>query len=348
MRYNIRICRIISLVVLFFMLMPFAAFAGTIDIDRDSKLTITYRDGDKPLSGAAFDLYLVADVDSDGKRTPAGAFKDYPVNFKSNDQNVWKELAMTLEGQIALRDDTKPVENGQIDADGKLVFGKERPLKPGLYLIIGHRHRQDGRIYTAQPFMVQLPSLDDIGNWDYDVTVNTKHESRPAGGGTSGGGGGGTSSSDISRKVLKVWNDDGNEQERPQSITVYLLRDGEVYDTVTLKQADNWRYEWPKLSNDYHWTVTEQVEGNYTVSVSQEGITYVVTNTYEEEFFDNPTPMGAAETPDEEIIEPGVPLSDKLPQTGQLWWPVAMLIASGMIFVIAGLILRRGENYGAE
>ncbi len=342
MRYNIRICRIISLVLLVFMLMPFAAFAGTIDTDRDSTLTITYRDGDKPLSGAAFDLYRAADIDSDGKRTPAGAFQEYPVDWKSNDQKAWKELATTLEGQIALRDDVKPVASGKTDADGRLEFGKESPLKPGLYLVIGHPHRQDGRIYTAQSFMVQLPSLDKKGDWMYDITVNTKHDSRPTGGG--GGGGGGTSQS-VSRKVLKVWNDDGSEQNRPQSVTVHLLRDGEIYDTVTLREADNWRYEWPNLSDKYHWTVAEQVEGDYYVSVSLEGITYVVTNTSEEEFPEDPVPGGSIEPPDEEFTEPGVPLGDKLPQTGQLWWPVCILITLGMGCIIAGLVLKRGESY---
>ena len=333
---------IISLILLLSMLMPFTAFAGTINVEKDSKLTILYQDNGKPLTGAGFDLYLVAHVDADGKRTPAAAFKDYKVNLKSNDQKVWKDLATTLEGLIALDSAVKPLESGKTDADGRLVFGKDKPLKPGLYLVIGHRHRQDGRIYTAQPFMVQLPSLDENGLWLYDITAAAKHESRPEGGGGGGGGGG---SADTSRKVLKVWNDAGNEQQRPESITVHLLRDGELYDTVTLQASNNWRYEWPKLSSNHHWTVAEKDAGSYYTSVSLEGITYVVTNTYEEEFEEPPTPGGSIEPPDEEFTEPGVPLGDKLPQTGQLWWPVLILITSGMLLVIAGLVLRRGEQY---
>ena len=126
---------------------------------------------------------------------------------------------------------------------------------------------------------------------------------------------------------------------------MHLLRDGEIYDTVTLREADNWRYEWPNLSDKYHWTVAEQVEGDYYVSVSLEGITYVVTNTSEEEFPEDPVPGGSIEPPDEEFTEPGVPLGDKLPQTGQLWWPVCILITLGMGCIIAGLVLKRGESY---
>ena len=46
--------------------------------------------------------------------------------------------------------------------------------------------------------------------------------------------------------VRKVWVDDG--VDRPDSITVQLLRDGEVYDKVELKQSNQWVYTWDDLS----------------------------------------------------------------------------------------------------
>ena len=36
---------------------------------------------------------------------------------------------------------------------------------------------------------------------------------------------------------------------------------------------------------------------------------------------------------------------EKLPQTGQLWWPVPVLSAAGLLFVIVGLLRRRGSRY---
>ena len=33
-----------------------------------------------------------------------------------------------------------------------------------------------------------------------------------------------------------------------------------------------------------------------------------------------------------------------LPQTGQLWWPVPVLAALGVMFVISGLLLRRSKE----
>lgn len=38
--------------------------------------------------------------------------------------------------------------------------------------------------------------------------------------------------------------------------------------------------------------------------------------------------------------------SGKLPQTGQLWWPVPMLIFVGLLCIVVGLIRRRGTNHG--
>ena len=61
----------------------------------------------------------------------------------------------------------------------------------------------------------------------------------------------------------------------------------------------------------------------------QEGITFVLTNTY----FGTQPP----ETPDKPS-EPG-----RLPQTGQFWWPALALAAAGLACVAVGLLRRRGS-----
>ncbi|MCI7808750.1 hypothetical protein MR626_05620 [bacterium] len=45
---------------------------------------------------------------------------------------------------------------------------------------------------------------------------------------------------------------------------------------------------------------------------------------------------------------PGNPSTpgEKLPQTGQLWWPVPVLLAAGLLFVVLGLVKRRGSGHG--
>ena len=59
------------------------------------------------------------------------------------------------------------------------------------------------------------------------------------------------------------------------------------------------------------------VPAGYTVTVTQEGTLFVVTNTY------------PGKTP------------PKLPQTGLLWWPVPLLACAGLALVLAGAGARR-------
>ena len=297
-----------------------ASAAGAIDLDRDVSLTISYQDGETPLFGAQFDLYLAATVDEAGELTPAENLAQLPVSFYCETQEEWAALATTLEGYV-LRDQILPLESGTTDDKGLLTFPKgEGRLTPGMYLVVGHRHMQNETYYDPASFLVMLPGLDEENEWIYDVTVKPKYESRPT-----------DHSGAVMRKVLKVWKDDGREALRPESIQVQLLRDGVVYETVTLNAENDWRYTWDNLDDSYQWTVVETEQEGYTVQVEQAGITFVLTNTY-----DGDVP----ETPD----TPDTPSKPKLPQTGQLWWPVPVLAAAGLLSCVVGLVRRRGAN----
>ena len=312
-----------------FLLLPLQALAaGSIDLNRDVSLTISYQDGNTPLVGAEFDIFLVATVDEYGELTTTKDFAQFNVNIRGKTDEAWRTLASTLEGYV-LRDGIAPTDSGKTNGEGYVSFPTAgKSLKAGLYFVLGHRHTQNGCRYDPAPFMVMLPGLDKENNiWVYDVTVNAKFDSSPI-----------PDKPDdykIDRKVLKVWADDGHEKDRPKEVIVQLLCDGKVYDTVTLNAANNWRYTWTALDDRYTWTIVEKELEGYTVEVTREGITFVVTNTCNE---NNPNEPTTPVTPD----EPSAPTTSKLPQTGQLWWPVPVLIAVGMLFVVIGLVRRRG------
>ncbi len=292
-----------------------AMAAETIDVDRNVSLTIAYQGNGETISGGVFDLYYVAAVSPQGEFTLAGDFAAYPVRVNELDAAGLRELAATLSGYVQ-RDDITPLDSGSTDAGGWLTFPcKQTGLAPGLYLVMGHPCSQNGYDYWPEPFVVCLPGQDgETGALNYDLAVVPKHDVPPEG-------------ETVTHKVLKVWDDDGGEDERPAEVTVQLLQDGDVYDTVALTAENNWRYTWDGLDASCVWNVVETVPEGYTVTVVQEGLTFVITNSMD-------------------VTTPVYPPDDDpdLPQTGQLWWPVPVLVAAGLFLILLGQVRRRGDN----
>lgn len=143
---------------------------------------------------------------------------------------------------------------------------------------MGRKLVKSGYTYTTEPFLVALPNLDRENNaWVYDVTATPKHtqtENPPA-----------PPAQTVERRVLKIWKDD-IPQSRPKEIVIQLLKDGVIYDTVTLNAVNNWRYTWEKLpaynkdGSKIVWSVVEKEPEGYTVLIAREGVTFTVTNTY--------------------------------------------------------------------
>ena len=110
-------------------------------------------------------------------------------------------------------------------------------------------------------------------------------------------------------KVKKVWNDDG--KTRPDSVTIQLENEDGVYDTVLLNSANNWKYEWKNMRADKDWNVKEiNIPADYKATYAAEGFDFTVTNT------------------------------SQLVQTGQVQWPVPVLVFAGAFLVCAGIIVK--------
>ena len=111
--------------------------------------------------------------------------------------------------------------------------------------------------------------------------------------------------------VTKVWVGD-RVSGRPASIIVHLTLDGKDYGPlVRLNYANHWSYTWENLPVG-NWSVREESSRRYTTTMTREGNTFTFTSTWK-----------------------------KIPQTGQLWWPVAAMSAAGVCLVGAGLLRRR-------
>ena len=104
-------------------------------------------------------------------------------------------------------------------------------------------------------------------------------------------------------KVTKVWDDNNNQDGlRPEAVSVSLLADEEVVETIDLNESNNWQYTFTDLpvkenGEDIVYTVTEntEIEG-YTTQITKNNVIaeageiqtvsapeYTITNTHETE-----------------------------------------------------------------
>ena len=361
------------------LLVPTAGAYARVDVDQPVSLTLNFYDKERSFAfeGMEVSIYKVLNMtdavrfipDADG---PFASYNDeinwqFPKEseirepgmteeaFETAWTNAWKEswdsLTSTLVNYLSADDSITPtatseVERVNVDTEGetgRVTFdmdSNEDALKPGVYLVIPAGITDGRYTYIPESYLVSLPNLDNDGNWDYSVAIQDKFErdyDPPGSGGTT-----------INRNVLKVWEDGGSE-DRPVSVTVRLLRDGEVFDEVELSEDNDWRYSWTGLSRDYEWTLVEvDVPGDYTVEIDRQGNTFVVTNTAAEEIEDPDTPLDPGPGPDDpgdptdptdpgtDIPDPDVPLDPGLPQTGTLWLPVQILTIAGILLFSLG------------
>ncbi len=392
---------------LFFVLPATALAAEVVSTKNDVSLTLEYVNGNEAISGAKFELYKLADINSSANLVPTEEFSSYLVNIDGTTAEEWDALSQTLLAYIR-RDALTPYDSGVTDKDGVLCFPNQRSsLKPGLYLVVGSQVVKDGKTYKCSPFIVSLPTYDEeFEDWTYDIVAEPKYDVEEP------------SSEKTERKVLKVWEGDEGIK-RPSSITVELLKDSEVFEKVLLTEENDWSHEWTELDKfndngtEIEWSVAETVPEDYTVLVEREKTTFVVKNTYspseppsgitertvqkvwDDDGYEKKRPnkitvyllrngdvfdsvvlseetgwsytWGELEMYDEDGEYITWSLSEQslsaytasvtlngytfvltnsykkpyLPRTGVVWWPVPMLAGGGLLFLTAGVLVKK-------
>lgn len=273
-----------------------------------------------PVDGMKVSLYRVADYEETGVFTRKGSFKDYSVSLEQESAEGWQGVANIL-ADYARRDAVEPDACILADTEKTVCF---TDLLRGLYLVTAtvEEKSEDGKtmVYEPQVSLIALPDAS-MGTDPYQVTAVLKYKKTEQSetSGTSG-------QSDTKLHVLKVWQKD-QEKDRPASIQVDLLRTDRngkttVADRKILNQENNWSYTWRYLSQQAQWSVTEtEIPTGYTVSSRWEGDTMILTNT------------AINQVKSEEVQNSN---KMKLPQTGQLWWPVPLLLLAGVFCLFIG------------
>jgi hypothetical protein len=109
--------------------------------------------------------------------------------------------------------------------------------------------------------------------------------------------------------IRKVWNTD-KSTEATKSVTIQLLRNGNVVKTATLNAQNNWQVTYSNMPESDAYSVREvDVPKGFTATYKQNGYVFTVTNTA------------------------------TLIQTGQVFWPIPVLAVGGMLFLAVGIML---------
>jgi hypothetical protein len=296
--------------------------------DEKVTLTVECKNHETALEGMPWDLYRIADIASDGSFSLTGQFSSYPVNLNDLNTSATMALAETLE-TFAETDNITPLLSGIVNSEGIVKFDG---LSYGLYLICSVPMEIGGTGYVPTPSLITIDkSLGGEATFNYNVYTKPKIKV--------------LDDYDTNYKftaIAKLFWEKDNPETRPKSVNITLTRDGVTYKTTVLNESNNWTVKWIDLNSKYKWNVVEDVvpEG-YTVTYvqndinidsldpEQHDIEFIITNTGS---------YVPAET---------TKASKPLPYTGQLWWPVPVFSAAGLVVFTTGWVMniRKRKRY---
>lgn len=227
-----------------------------------------------------------------------------------------------------------------------------------------------GNALSVQRVIIRLNDAEGVVVYDgtdtaqHVVITNTY---KAPGGGNNGGGGSGeppvtppaANVESVHITGAKIWNDNNNEAgNRPGSITVHLYANGTEVASTSI--SGDWSFDfgsWPvwQSGNRISYTIAEDgVTGytaSYTTSASGSSLVFQLTNTSNASVQGVSREQGTAGTGDSgdggqsagsgSGTEGSVLGASRLPQTGQLWWPVWLMAGAGSLLILLGLSNRR-------
>lgn len=259
MRKNSFRCLVILLLCA--LLQPMAVRAAE-PMPGSCTLKLEYSREGEPFSGLEIAIYRVADLYEDGSYALTDPFSGYPVKIHDiQSQLEWREAANTL-AAYAQADGLTPTAIAHTDESGYVTFSE---LKTGLYLVREVTGRNGEGICCFESFIIFLPRPQTDGTAVFDVTAKPKSTVIPE--------------EPAQYQVVKLWKDAGSQNQRPTSITVDIMKNGQLVETVVLSAENNWSYGWSAPAGD-SWAVVERnVPEGYTVTITVNQTCFTITNT---------------------------------------------------------------------
>ncbi len=283
-------------------------------------LTINYQKNGKGFENLEINIYQVAKMLEDGSFEKSGKFASCPVSVYDITSNTeWKQTALTLEAYTN-KDKIKPYKTEFTSNKGWVEFSD---LECGLYLVRSVSEKRDNAYYYFDSFLTYLPMVQD-DDYKYNVYAQPKPSEVII------------DDKLITYKVLKLWKDIGNKEQRPKSITVDILKNGVVNKSVKLSNKNNWFYSFKAKNDGSVWSVVERnVPKKYSVKIANNKTMFVITNTHK----DSEKPENNKKPPYSDAPKTGLGIS-------RMVYFVIMCISGLMLVIIGvgGLRSRKNEQ----
>lgn len=297
-----------------------------------------------PVTNSTLKLYPA--LTNDGVLFGDFAELSVDVGDLTDSENV-NRLAYTL-ASYAASGVGEPIDSDVTNGLGYVDFEN---VPAGIYLVTGSSGTIGDLVYTPNPALISITN-------DSEELIEARLKYIAVASGTA-----------HSYSIQKVWANQMGASH-PQSVTVELFRNGELYDEVTLSAENGWSHKWVSLSSDYDWNVIEKdIPANYDVSITLDSNRFVIENKSVSTGVTITTTTVTATTEASTIETTGTGInpnstapkstnttthttsaktpsggstnSPKLPQTGQLWYPVPILFAAGALLFFVGFISDR-------
>ena len=313
-------------------LMVSAVIPQSIYAEDGKSITLECSKDDTHIEGMRWKLFRAGER-AGSEFVLTGEFAECHADLTDMSVENISHAAQTLES-FAIARKIEPVAAGETDKNGSLTFGG---VTTGLYLAVGYPVEITPYYYEPSPLVLEVSADSSEYHFDaYPKIVKMTMSDKVS-----------------SYTVKKMWIDDNNSFDaRPVSITVDLFRDEELYDTVTLNAENNWQYSWLSLETSYQWRVAErEVPDGYEVMIEHNETQFLIRNRHKMVTDGGTTTTTTVTTTTVTSTVTGTGTSktnpptttttkEKIPQTGQLWWPVMPLTIGGLLLVLTGIMLR--------
>ena len=274
--------------------------AGPIDTEASCVLDIAFIPENTPMEGIEFRLYRIAAISSSCRFTVLPRFDEFHFDDLLEEPDA--EGYMTIASTLAGAIAEKGIAPDATAVTDETGHAVFKNLPVGLYLLMGDKAHYNDNYYFPQNSVICLPERTEGDVWNYLVSASVKWYKE-------------LDSEPIDISVMKIWEDSAVNLHDNESVEVTLYRDGVFYDKQLLNKENGWQYAWKGLSSNPIWTVTEKKVTNYTTRIVRKGNLFVITNK-----------------------KPDIP--PPVPDTGMTWWPIPVLMGTGIVFFIISLFVK--------